>query len=205
MLAFVDALLFMMLLSHQIWAVYGVIVEAKETCLTCNSTSTRPRPVLSPTATDPLSTSFIRVSSSPPSLSNTFSTRPSHNVMLSSTYISTRLQSSALTTAAPVTSVPPDPQVHQNNGLSHEAKLGVGVTVAVLVTCLAFVMIFDACYLKRKRRERDVQYALSEIEGGRGKESQERTVLESRVSIVFDDEESDEESGRNGMSLPRRM
>jgi hypothetical protein len=48
-----------------------------------------------------------------------------------------------------------------------------------------------------------------EVERGGFKGSEERIVLESRVSIVFDedstDDEEEEERGRHGMSLPRRL
>lgn len=49
--------------------------------------------------------------------------------------------------------------------------------------------------------------AMQELERGGFKDSEERIVLESRVSIVFDEDPSDdeeEERGRHGMSLPRR-
>lgn len=55
-----------------------------------------------------------------------------------------------------------------------------------------------------------MQNAVEEVERGTGKGSEERIVLESRVSIVFEEEagesesEDEDEGARNGMSLPRR-
>lgn len=83
---------------------------------------------------------------------------------------------------------------------------------ALAVAC-AFLGLLEVCYLRRKRRERAMQNAVEEVERGTGKGSEERIVLESRVSIVFDEEacegeseedEDEDEGPRNGMSLPRR-
>lgn len=78
--------------------------------------------------------------------------------------------------------------------------------MGVLVIALLIVMV-EACYLRKKRRERALQRAVDEVERGIDKGSHERIVLESRVSIVFEDEEQEEEveRGRSGMSLPRRV
>ena len=78
------------------------------------------------------------------------------------------------------------------------------------------VLVFvaaEAFYLRRKRRQRSLERAVEEVERGSNKGSEERIVLESRVSIIVevDDNEGDSEDeeeirgrGRNGMSLPRR-
>lgn len=78
------------------------------------------------------------------------------------------------------------------------------------------VYLVEACYFRRKRRAQALERAREEVEKGEltltTKGGEEIVVLESRVSIVFDDSsDSDDEdmergrnSGRNGLSLPRR-
>jgi len=63
--------------------------------------------------------------------------------------------------------------------------------------------------MRRRKRENALRRAVAEVERGMNKNSQERIILESRVSIVIEDidpeeEELEENRGRNGMSLPRR-
>lgn len=71
---------------------------------------------------------------------------------------------------------------------------------------LAGIIIYDARYLKKKRRERAMRNAVQEVDNAGGmRQTEERAVLESRVSIVIEDpNEDDVERGRNGLSLPRR-
>ncbi|KAF2005228.1 hypothetical protein P154DRAFT_518759 [Amniculicola lignicola CBS 123094] len=112
---------------------------------------------------------------------------------------------------SPTLLTPPAPTAKPTTSLKHEAKIGIGVSIGVFVSALVFVAILDACVLRRRRRERAMQNAVEEVERGGAtfKESRERIVLESRVSIVFDEtepeDEEDDDGGRNGMSLPRRV
>jgi hypothetical protein len=116
--------------------------------------------------------------------------------------------SSPHSTSQPSTSTPLASTVTQAHGLSSEAKIAIGVTVGVLAVALVFLGILEGCYLRRKRREAAMKNAVEEVERGANKGSEERIVLESRVSIVVDegifDESGDEEDTRHGMSLPRR-
>ena len=110
--------------------------------------------------------------------------------------------SPATATASSLPAPAAKPTVDLNTGV----KIGIGTAVGVLVIALLIVMV-EACYLRKKRRERALQRAVDEVERGIDKGSHERIVLESRVSIVFEDEEQEEEveRGRSGMSLPRRV
>jgi hypothetical protein len=117
-------------------------------------------------------------------------------------------------------------------GLSTNAKIGISVAAGALFLLAVFLALLEVCYFRRKRRERAVLNAIEQVERGGGvdkgsaHESEERIVLESRVSIVFDDGGENEEDGvedgyegegedeygddetdggRNGMSLPRRV
>lgn len=109
-------------------------------------------------------------------------------------------------TALVTTSTPPAPTAKQTQSLSPEAKIGIGVGVGILASALGFMAIFCVCYLRRKRREKAVLNAIEEVERATDKGSEERIVLESSVSIIFEDDELEEEEdrGRPGMSLPRR-
>jgi hypothetical protein len=118
------------------------------------------------------------------------------------TPVGPKLTSAALTETA----TPPAPIAAPTDGLSNGAKIGIGVGIGIFGTILAAVAILSTCYLRRRRREKAMLNAIEEVERG-AKESQERIVLESRVSIVFDDGASAaevEDNGRNGLSLPRR-
>jgi hypothetical protein len=94
------------------------------------------------------------------------------------------------------------------HGLIPEAKIGIGVTVGVLAFAIIFLGMLEGCYFRRKRREAAMKNAVEEVERGVDKGSEERIVLESRVSIVVDDglwdEFEDDEGPRNGMSVSRR-
>jgi hypothetical protein len=93
-------------------------------------------------------------------------------------------------------------------------KIGVGLVAGIFGAALIayFVEIF---YLRRRRRERALGRAVEEVERGEmssaDKANEDIVVLESRVSIVFDDgPESEDElrdrgRTRNGLSLPRRI
>ncbi|KAF2689366.1 hypothetical protein K458DRAFT_126980 [Lentithecium fluviatile CBS 122367] len=115
--------------------------------------------------------------------------------------------SSFATPASPetVTTSPPAPTAQTTNELNIGVKIGIGIAAGVLALAL-LIVAFESCYLKLKRRERALQRAVDEVERGTDKGGEERIVLESRVSIVFEDEDQGEEHerGRNGMSLPRR-
>ncbi|KAF2116649.1 hypothetical protein BDV96DRAFT_630984 [Lophiotrema nucula] len=217
----INALIIVMLLSNNVWAIYGVFLDARQTCSNCN--------VLSSTLSIPANstalvsrTTSLEISFSSLKIPATASFLPPHNVSgpLSTSTIRSTLVASQ---QPPFRTGPPASTAEASSGLSPQAKIGIGVAGGILGLVLVFALLFDACYLRRKRRERDVQYALNEVEGGTVKESQERIVLESRVSIVFEEEEEEEEEGyegeleddaddedeedrgRNGMSLPRRM
>ncbi|OAG06967.1 uncharacterized protein CC84DRAFT_1163246 [Paraphaeosphaeria sporulosa] len=117
------------------------------------------------------------------------------------------------------------PSTESPNQLETGVKIGIAVLAAILsLALLAFLL--ESCYLRPRRREQAMQRAVQEVENGERaeralaelKSSQEIVVLESRVSIHFDDgdegyegEESEGEEwergrtdGRNGMSLARR-
>lgn len=76
----------------------------------------------------------------------------------------------------------------------------------MLGLALVSIIVYDARFLKKKRRERAMMNAEQEVENaGPMRHTEERVVLESRVSIVIEDpNEDDPERGRNGLSLPRR-
>jgi flagellar biosynthesis/type III secretory pathway M-ring protein FliF/YscJ len=111
----------------------------------------------------------------------------------------------------PATSPSAAPSSSSTVDLDTGIKLGIGIAAGVLIVALLIVAI-EACYLRKKRRERGLQRAIDEVEIGVHKGSEERMVLESRVSIIVEDEgqeeqeedEAEVERGRNGMSLPRR-
>jgi hypothetical protein len=119
-------------------------------------------------------------------------------------------RSPSSTLAMATTSPPPAPAVKPTVDLDTGVKIGIGIAAGVLVIAL-LIVVAEACYLRKKRRDRARQRAVDEVERGTDKGSEERIVLESRVSIVFEDEEQEQqeeqeevERGRNGMSLPRR-
>ncbi|KAL1606782.1 hypothetical protein SLS60_004189 [Paraconiothyrium brasiliense] len=107
-----------------------------------------------------------------------------------------------------------------------ETGVKIGISILAGFLGLALIVFFvEACYLRRRRREKALQRAVQEVESGERAEraladlkgSEEIVVLESRVSIVFDDvtdvsdedgDDDGEETGRgrvrNGLSLPRR-
>ncbi|KAF2190366.1 hypothetical protein K469DRAFT_697645 [Zopfia rhizophila CBS 207.26] len=98
------------------------------------------------------------------------------------------------------TSAPPTTAAKQTRGLSTGEKVGIGVTAGLVGVVFVFVALFDIRYLRRKRRDKAIQNGQEKVERGEGKWSEERIVLESRVEVVFDNEDE----GRNEMSLPRR-
>jgi hypothetical protein len=199
-----------MLLSTDVWAVYGIGDHTESTCLVrnlryfdkanhlrdyskqdCVSQSNLSR--ASETETTP---SFTSMSTQ---LATDFPTASTLEKVPPST-----MSSLATTTA----SSPPAPAAKQTVDLDTGVKIGIAIAAGVLIIAL-LIVVFEACYLQRKRRARALQRALDEVERGTDKGSQERIVLESRVSIIFEDEdqegeEEEIERGRNGMSLPRR-
>ncbi|KAF2639175.1 hypothetical protein P280DRAFT_508320 [Massarina eburnea CBS 473.64] len=109
-------------------------------------------------------------------------------------------------TASPVPTTQPTKQLR--TGL----KVGIGIAVGLLGVVLILI-IFESCFLRHRRQQKALQRAVDEVERGADKEneeriveSQERMVLESRVSIVVEDEfdSEEEERGRHGLSLARR-
>ena len=76
--------------------------------------------------------------------------------------------------------------------------------MGLVAIAIAIFGALEACYWRRKRRERKLKNAVEEVEQGVVKENDERIVLESRVSIVFQEDGWEGDGGRNGMSLPRR-
>jgi hypothetical protein len=117
--------------------------------------------------------------------------------------------SSSHSTPLSATASPPAPTAKQTQDLSKEAKIGLEVSLGILALALALLVMVDWFYLRKRRQERALVNAVHEVERGGFKGSEERIVLESRVSIVFDedstDDEEEEERGRHGMSLPRRL
>jgi hypothetical protein len=124
------------------------------------------------------------------------------------------LSPTSITPGLESASTPPTQPVDQ---LETGVKIGMSVLGGFLgLALIAFLL--EACYLRRRRREKAFQRAVEEVERGERAEqalaslkgSEEFAVLESRVSIVFDDGSEDEyeepERGRarNGMSLARR-
>jgi hypothetical protein len=119
-----------------------------------------------------------------------------------------------LSTASPISTPPTQPVDQLETGV----KIGISVLGGFLGLVL-IVFLLETCYLRRRRQEKAFQRAVDEVERGERAEqalaslkgSEEIVVLESRVSIVFDDVSEDEyeeelERGRarNGMSLARR-
>ncbi|KAJ4356181.1 uncharacterized protein N0V89_004211 [Didymosphaeria variabile] len=72
-------------------------------------------------------------------------------------------------------------------------KIGIGVLAGFLGLILIAVLV-EACYLRRRRREKALQRAVQEVESGERAEmalanlkgSEEIVVLESRTAIVYD-------------------
>lgn len=141
------------------------------------------------------------------------------------------------------TSTPPGVSSNENNEHTHSSIHGlsvgarVGIAVGVFATLLLVALLLVGIpYIQNRRRTRAMQRAVEEVERGTemrkatGSQSEafgaskDNMVLESRVEIVVDDDEStrdmvaswdgwnatwdedDElERGRKGMSLPRRI
>ncbi|KAF2794081.1 hypothetical protein K505DRAFT_337233 [Melanomma pulvis-pyrius CBS 109.77] len=197
---------------RNVWAVYGVMVDVESSCVHCTDTeapSAFEAPP-SPAFTSPPSAEASITKSSPLRLDSVVSPPPSaiaYTTMYNSTALYPTATSPPFSPALPTTSAPPG---RQTQGLSREAKTGIGVSVGILAFACVFLSLLEVCYLRRKRRERAMQNAVEEVERGTGKGSEERIVLESRVSIVFEEEagesesEDEDEGARNGMSLPRR-
>lgn len=150
---------------------------------------------------------------------------------------SATVHASATPTSAHISTPFPSPPTI-SSGLSVPAKAGLisGLTIIVLAI---FIIILEACYLRPRRRARALRRAVAEVEQASGVDmktmvesiasgSKETMVLESRVEILVEGEESEDEwsvddddgeewdadvedeergrrGGRNGMSLPRRL
>ncbi|KAF1962897.1 hypothetical protein CC80DRAFT_588390 [Byssothecium circinans] len=154
-----------MLLSNDVWAVYGIVVPREDLCNDCNANRTEPLEATTPTAPTQTALPTARVTSS----------------------------SLSIPTAQPTKEL--------RTGL----KVGIGIAVGLLSVVLILVA-YHTCFLRRRRQERALQRAVDEVERGTDKVNEERVVLESRISIVFEDEydQEEEERGRHGFSLPRR-
>lgn len=143
-------------------------------------------------------------------------------VSVSSTASSPLIQPSPTETSQSTTSITPSspalasspPSSESVNGLDTGVKIGIGVVVGIFGAALIAYLV-EIFYLRRRRRERALERAVEEVERGEmstpNKTNDDIRVLESRVSIVFDDvsgsEDEEPERGRtrNGLSLPRRV
>ncbi|KAJ4298076.1 hypothetical protein N0V90_005975 [Kalmusia sp. IMI 367209] len=202
-----------MLLANDVWAVYGIAVGVEnphgefepnpmarademntesvpfETPSVMTPSQKLSQAVSTDTVATPLDINQPSVTTTAPSVAST-SSMPS----LLSTPIPT-------STTAPV------------EDLETGVKIGIGVVAGFVGIALILILI-ELCYLRRRRQEKALQRAVEEVESREralNKDSEEIVVLESRISIHFDDASSDEdddteqqERGRNGMSLPRR-
>ncbi|KAF2659432.1 hypothetical protein K491DRAFT_712708 [Lophiostoma macrostomum CBS 122681] len=191
-----------MLISNQVWSAYGIVVDSREQCQDCTT------PLLASTLYSNWSATMTTHSSTASATSTDFAYS---TVLAQGVSTIAQEQTSAVATStvsASSTFIPPVPTAKQTQNLSNDAKIGLGVSLGVLGFALALVVMVDWFYLRRRRQERALVNALQEVERGEFKGSEERMVLESRVSIVFDVDTSDEEEeerGRHGMSLPRRV
>ncbi|KAL6703293.1 hypothetical protein ACN47E_010000 [Coniothyrium glycines] len=210
-----------MLVSSDIWAVYGVDVRVRyateSSCVACTVAGTAYR-TLNATQTHTLPFESPLPATTHPS---------------SSTPAATQTPDALL--APPASSHEP-PSTYAT--LDTPAKAGL-IAGASLLTLLAFFIVLEFAYLRRKRRERALRQAIEEVERGEqglemkvwpssagdveSTETKENLVLESRVEILVDGEDSssDEEGwgadvedsededergrGRKGLSLPRRV
>ncbi|KAF2257156.1 hypothetical protein BU26DRAFT_499703 [Trematosphaeria pertusa] len=202
-----SSLVVAMLLCNDVWEVYGVAVGSESLCMTCISefsgsiVSRMMRNATMAPFETPSALSRPLSLASPPPLLTTASFASSTGGSTLPNSISTTLAVAVASSTAPSATAKP------NHELPTSAKIGIGAVVGVLGLAL-FLVAFEACYLRRRRRTRALERAVEEVERGMDKGSEERIVLESRVSIVFEDdghEEEEQERGRNGMSLPRRL
>ncbi|KAF2017378.1 hypothetical protein BU24DRAFT_420431 [Aaosphaeria arxii CBS 175.79] len=198
-------------LNSNVWAVYGVVTVAASTSSTAHHFSSAPTP------TPDHRTASMKTPSIEQSLLFPYSLDTSDlaTTLLSKTRASgpwpTSLTSykneKLVANPTPISTINAS-EKRDSEGMSVGVKVGIGLTLGVLASALAFWLIFDSCYLRRKRRERAMMNAVEEVVRADIQESQERIVLESRVSIVFNDDTASEEVNvdmpRNGMSLPRR-
>lgn len=110
--------------------------------------------------------------------------------------------------APTLTPTPSSPALAQKPKVDLETgvRIGIGISAGVFGIVI-LIASFEAFYLRKWRQKRAMRRAVAEVENGAAKDSRERIVLESRVSIVIEDEEQSDEAerGRNGMSLPRRV
>ncbi|KAF2466019.1 uncharacterized protein BDR25DRAFT_345886 [Lindgomyces ingoldianus] len=187
---------------YSVWVVYGIVVKADESRQARNPGITPSKG--SAVSIPPLFTHSPSPSDSLPPLlaeATPYLSFAKPAVMTAYTFIESSRSSISSSSVHLATFTPSAPTVKQTKGLSNEAKVGVGVSVGVLGFVVVFVGVIDACCLRGKRRERGVEYARGEVERGTSKETEEHIVLESRVEVVFADED---EGGRNGISLARR-
>ncbi|KAF2740957.1 hypothetical protein EJ04DRAFT_547941 [Polyplosphaeria fusca] len=205
---------FAILFTNKALSVYGIVIELRETCSICSEGEAIS--TLTPNLTSVASSSTF-ISSRPTTFDSSYGSASSNTYISSAGSISTNIAGVSLTdsSSSEATSPLSTPSTQQPKGMRPEVKLGIALTIVFLVLLLLVIVIFNALIIRRRRREKDVQHALNEVEENTAKESQERVVLESRVSIVFvdddtegeeEEEEEEEERGRarNGMSLPRR-
>jgi hypothetical protein len=96
------------------------------------------------------------------------------------------------------------PTAKESRSLSLSAKVGIGVGIGVIGLMLAFAAFLTASHWRHTRRERAMLNAIEEIERGGDKGSEERIVLESRISIVFDDGIEEEEEEQRGRGTERK-
>ncbi|KAH7116768.1 hypothetical protein B0J11DRAFT_583481 [Dendryphion nanum] len=202
-----SSLVFLMsiLISNNVWEVYGVDVASDGVCITCSE--------LAPVPTQPSAISLqspVSVASYPsPPLAAAYPTASSLTTRTIRDDPTVGISSaSTLSSALPASGVPKSqaPAAKLIDGLSTGAKAGIGLALGILGFALVSIIVYDARFFKKKRRERAMMNAVQEVESaGSMRQNDERVVLESRVSIVIEDpNEDDPEVGRNGLSLPRR-
>jgi hypothetical protein len=225
-----------MLFAENVWTVYGIGLHTERLCAVCQDkvstleestddgqscpmkwTPTMMTSNLSSTATVPIAPSKFTPSSKLPVTSLTllpFVLDPTHQVS-AMIHGASSYKPSITSTSSASASTLSSPPTKQIRGLSKGTKVGIGVGVGVPLFMIVLMAIFEACYWRGKRRQKAMLRAVEEVEIGtrirQDKGSEERMVLESNISIVFEDtaeeedeEEEAEERGRNGLSLPRR-
>ncbi|KAF9738106.1 hypothetical protein PMIN01_03389 [Paraphaeosphaeria minitans] len=179
-----------MLFADEVWAVYGIGVQ-RDVCVA-----------------GPMGEAVKREETPVVSSSRVPSSNPTHSVSPTTTDPVTNTDQPSATETVPFNTpfptgahssptVPPaisSQSAESPNQLDSGVKIGIAVLAAMFsLALLAFLL--ESCYLRPRRREKALQRAVQEVENGERVEraltelkgSQEIVVLESRVSIHFDD------------------